>query len=189
MGQQRSTQNYNSSTPNFTLAWNKQDFSYYSAGQNGNVLLSQLPENSHIKILHYGFPVLRVVPDRDNFWICSTQPKVQRFKLILKDKAYHSERNHVVEGGADSGIVRASVLDDKKRILTEDASGKLSLFDVTQCKKIQDFQDRKKFEDQLKDLKIKDSTPQWFSVDPAVIPGVKHLFVLIRPIPHSSFPF
>ena len=64
-----------------------------------------------------------------------------------------------------AAIVRHSILNNRRQVLTEDTSGRLALWDVLHGKRVRDFGANANWDETLKSLFEIVAVPNWFTVD------------------------
>ncbi|EPX74958.1 WDR48 family WD repeat protein [Schizosaccharomyces octosporus yFS286] len=70
---------------------------------------------------------------------------------------------YTITGGL--GIEKCRLLSDRRRVLTEDSAGKICLWDIITCKKIEDLDTNDNFDEVAQSLDTLETLPRWASVN------------------------
>lgn len=194
VGQQRCIHSYAVHTDSvWALAGNPASNTIYSGGRDGCIYLTDLVSRESVLIAVEKQPVLRLaLHGKDWIWAATTSSALRkwstespeegrqlrtsssfkagsglaRMRSSIDESALPEPVNEradlVIEGSA--GILRHTVLNDRRRVLTKDSDGIVKLWEITRGAVIEDF-GKVSFEEKEKELFEKVSVSPWFTMD------------------------
>lgn len=117
-------------------------------------------------------PVLKIYPypDFSGIWVATDESSINFYSLKEKAESEDMDGDYdevvppkaTIEGAP--AIRKYRVLNDKRHILTQDSEGNVSLYDVLQIKKVEDY-GKVDFDEKVKEKFKMMYVPNWFSVD------------------------
>ncbi|KAH7285283.1 hypothetical protein KP509_33G020800 [Ceratopteris richardii] len=189
LGQQRCVHSYAVHTDSvWALAANSSFTCVYSGGRDASVCATNLNSRESSLVCSGKHPVLSLAPNGDNWlWVASSECAVQKWSI--KSKAQKSSSflagsvpctraTMCTEGSplipistepacvipVNPQIVRHTVLNDRRHILTKDMAGVVKLWEITKGEMKVNYGDIS-FEDKEKELFEMVSVPAWFTAD------------------------
>ncbi|XP_066147035.1 WD repeat-containing protein 48 homolog [Euwallacea fornicatus] len=121
-----------------------ENFTYViSGGRDKKVIMTDLKNiQNTILVCTEDAPILKMcfTADQQGIWVSTSNSTIRCWKLpneknFKEDVPMPSQPISVIPG--DAGIIKATVLNDKRHVLTKDTSGTVALFDILRAKKIE----------------------------------------------------
>ncbi|CAH1174064.1 unnamed protein product [Phaedon cochleariae] len=171
LGSQRNIQTIRVHSDSVWALLATENFSHaISGGRDKKVIMTDLKNISNsIIVCVEEAPILKMcfTADQQAVWVSSWDSSIRCWKLPT-DKHFKEEARmsaapvSQISGGA--AIRRASVLNDKRHILTKDAQGNVAIYDVLRARKVDDL-GQVNFEDEEKNRFKMVYVPNWFNID------------------------
>ncbi|KAK8468742.1 hypothetical protein PHAVU_006G098200 [Phaseolus vulgaris] len=193
IGQQRCVHSYAVHTDSVWALASTPTFSHvYSGGRDFSLYLTDLQTRESSLLCTGEHPILQLALHDDNIWVASTDSSVRRWhaegcnpeKIFQRGNSFlagnlsFSRARVSLEGSTPvpvykeptltilgtPAIVQHEVLNNKRHVLTKDASGSVKLWEITKGVVIEDY-GKVSFEDKKEELFEMVSIPAWFTVD------------------------
>ncbi|CAM6010791.1 unnamed protein product [Sphagnum balticum] len=194
LGQQRCVHSYAVHTDSVWTLASTPSFSHvYSGGKDLSVYVTDLATRESTLLCTEQQPVLRLTLQGDEWlWVTTTDSALnkwpsqeraslkafQRASTFVAGSLPFTRARACMDGSAPvalythptstipgtAGIVRHSILNDRRHVLTKDATGNVKLWEITRGTVITDF-GKVSFEDKEKELFEMVSVPAWFTMD------------------------
>ncbi|CAK9201146.1 unnamed protein product [Sphagnum troendelagicum] len=194
LGQQRCIHSYAVHTDSVWTLASTPSFSHvYSGGKDLSVYVTDLATRESTLLCTEKQPVLRLALQGDEWlWVTTTDSALnkwpsreqaslkafQRASSFVAGSLPFTRARACMDGSAPvplythpastipgtAGIVRHSILNDRRHVLTKDAIGNVKLWEITRGTVITDF-GKVSFEDKEKELFEMVSVPAWFTMD------------------------
>ncbi|KAL2661429.1 hypothetical protein AAZV13_03G201300 [Glycine max] len=193
IGQQRCVHSYAVHTDSVWALASTPTFSHvYSGGRDFSLYLTDLQTRESSLLCTGEHPILQLALHDDSIWIASTDSSVHRWpaegydpqKIFQRGNSFlagnlsFSRARVSIEGSTPvpvykepiltilgtPAIVQHEVLNNKRHVLTKDASGSVKLWEITKGVVIEDY-GKVLFEEKKEELFEMVSIPAWFTVD------------------------
>ncbi|XP_047153220.1 WD repeat-containing protein 48-like [Vigna umbellata] len=193
IGQQRCVHSYAVHTDSVWALASTPTFSHvYSGGRDFSLYLTDLQTRESSLLCTGEHPILQLALHGDNMWVASTDSSVHRWptegcnpeKIFQRGNSFlagnlsFSRARVSLEGSTPvpvykeptltilgtPAIVQHGVLNNKRHVLTKDASGSVKLWEITKGVVIEDY-GKVSFEEKKEELFEMVSIPAWFTVD------------------------
>ncbi|KAK7397269.1 hypothetical protein VNO78_18436 [Psophocarpus tetragonolobus] len=193
IGQQRCVHSYAVHTDSVWALASTPTFSHvYSGGRDFSLYLTDLQTRDSSLLCTGENPILQLALHDDNIWVASTDSSVHRWpvegcnpqKIFQRGNSFlagnlsFSRARVSLEGSTPvpvykeptltilgtPAIVQHEVLNNKRHVLTKDASGSVKLWEITRGILIEDY-GKVSFEEKKEELFEMVSIPAWFTVD------------------------
>ncbi|KAK7332912.1 hypothetical protein VNO80_29668 [Phaseolus coccineus] len=193
IGQQRCVHSYAVHTDSVWALASTPTFSHvYSGGRDFSLYLTDLQTRESSLLCTGEHPILRLALHDDSIWVASTDSSVHRWptegcnpeKIFQRGNSFlagnlsFSRARVSLEGSTPvpvykeptltilgtPAIVQHEILNNKRHVLTKDASGSVKLWEITKGDVIEDY-GKVSFEEKKEELFEMVSIPAWFTVD------------------------
>lgn len=194
LGQQRCVHSYAVHTDSVWALATSPSFNHvYSAGRDLSVYLTDLASRESLLLCSEQHPVLSLALEGDDWlWVATSDSSLHKWPTKHRSPVKNSQKASCFIAGTlpfararaclessppvplntkpacvipgTPGIVRHTVLNDRRHVLTKDAAGVVKLWEITRGAVIADFGEVS-FEDKEKDLFEMVSVPTWFTMD------------------------
>ncbi|XP_027349476.1 WD repeat-containing protein 48 isoform X2 [Abrus precatorius] len=193
IGQQRCVHSYAVHTDSVWALASTPTFSHvYSGGRDFSLYLTDLQTRESSLLCMGEHPILQLALHGDSIWVASTDSSVHRWpaegynpqKIFQRGNSFlagnlsFSRARVSLEGSTPvpvykeptltilgtPAIVQHEVLNNKRHVLTKDASGSVKLWEITKGVVIEDY-GKVSFEEKKEELFEKVSIPAWVTVD------------------------
>ncbi|KAK7284291.1 hypothetical protein RJT34_19035 [Clitoria ternatea] len=193
IGQQRCIHSYAVHTDSVWALASTPTFSHvYSGGRDFSLYLTDLQTRESSLLCTGEHPILQLALHGDSIWVASTDSSVHRWpaegcnpqKIFQRGNSFlagnlsFSRARVSLEGSTPvpvykeptlsilgtPAIVQHEVLNNKRHVLTKDASGSVKLWEITKGVVVEDY-GKVSFEDKKEELFEMVSIPTWFTVD------------------------
>ncbi|XP_027931443.1 WD repeat-containing protein 48-like [Vigna unguiculata] len=193
IGQQRCVHSYAVHTDSVWALASTPTFSHvYSGGRDFSLYLTDLQTRESSLVCTGEHPILQLALHDDSIWVASTDSSVRRWHAegCNPEKIFQSGNSFLagnlsfsrarvsLEGSTPvpvykeptltilgtPAIVQHEVLNNKRHVLTKDASGSVKLWEITKGAVIEDY-GKVSFEEKKEELFEMVSIPAWFTVD------------------------
>ncbi|KAK7337859.1 hypothetical protein VNO77_18447 [Canavalia gladiata] len=193
IGQQRCVHSYAVHTDSVWALASTPTFSHvYSGGRDFSLYLTDLQTRESSLLCTGEHPILQLALHDDSIWVASTDSSVHRWpaegcnpqKIFQRGNSFlagnlsFSRARVSLEGSTPvpvykeptlavlgtPAIVQHEVLNNKRHVLTKDASGSVKLWEITKGAVIEDY-GKVSFEEKKEELFEMVSIPAWFTVD------------------------
>ncbi|CAJ1961000.1 unnamed protein product [Sphenostylis stenocarpa] len=193
IGQQRCVHSYAVHTDSVWALASTPTFSHvYSGGRDFSLYLTDLQTRESSLLCTGEHPILQLALHDDSIWVASTDSSVHRWpaegcnpqKIFQRGNSFiagnlsFSRARVSLEGSTPvpvykeptltivgtPAIVQHEVLNNKRHVLTKDASGSVKLWEITKGVVIEDY-GKVSFEEKKEELFEMVSIPAWFTVD------------------------
>lgn len=194
LGQQRCVHSYAVHTDSvWALAATPSFYHVYSGGRDLSVYLTDLSSRESMLICSEQHPVLRLaLQGDDGLWVATSDSSLHKWATKERSLVKNFQRASSFVAGTlpfararacmessppvplnkepafvisgTPGIVRHTILSDRRHVLTKDSAGVIKLWEITRGAVIADF-GKVSFEDKEKELFEMVSVPAWFTMD------------------------
>lgn len=193
LGQQRCVHSYAVHTDSVWALASTPTFSHvYSGGRDFSLYLTDLSTRESILLCKKEHPILQLALQDDSIWVATTDSSVNKWpaeghnpqKIFQKGGSFlagnlsFSRTRASLEGSTPApvytepsstipgipAIVQHEILNNRRHVLTKDASGSVKLWDITRGLVIEDY-GTVSFEEKKTELFEMMSIPAWFTMD------------------------
>uniref|UniRef100_A0A1D1XI50 WD repeat-containing protein 48 n=1 Tax=Anthurium amnicola TaxID=1678845 RepID=A0A1D1XI50_9ARAE len=193
IGQQRCIHSYAVHTDSIWALASTPTFSHvYSGGRDLSLYLTDLSTRESLLLCMEEHPILQLAVQDDNIWVATTDSSVHRWpadglnpqKVFQRGNSFlagnlsFTRARACLEGSTPEpvykepsfsipgipGIVQHEILNNRRQVLTKDATGSVKLWEITKGIVIEDY-GKVSFDEKKEKLFEMVSIPAWFTVD------------------------